>query len=365
MLGADVPGEDRQAIEAAKRRAWAQPGAGEEYQYFAYRATPVLRVKNLVEIGLVMEHVQGPRILDAGAGTGRFTLPLQKRGFQVAALDVSREMIDAGRKAASKRGIPFPAVMGLVERLPFPDACFDSVVSITVVRHFPDWPRILDEYARVTRPGGRILFDMASGDQAAFLARIGHAAPTGAASDPLAFDATMTLAQLDAISRERGWSIVSAGPHDFFGANRLLEHALADSRPAFEARLHEFLGHAECVAFCDLLSRRFLTALSPAACTSWMAVVEKTPAGLWRPFRPPFAQAALPADGTPVEQLGALLKACIPDTFGACLREAAQLMAAPMVRELAAWLEQEMLPCFPLDALTWTTGRDAPETKET
>jgi SAM-dependent methyltransferase len=358
MLGADVPGEDRQAIEIAKRYAWAQPGAGEEYQYFAYRSTPVLRVKNLVEIGLVMEHARGPRILDAGAGTGRFTLPLRQRGYKVVALDVSREMIDAGRRAASKRDIPFPAIMGLVERLPFPDACFDSVVSITVVRHFPDWPRILDEYARVTKPGGRIIFDMASGDQAAFMARLGHGAASRCASNPLEFDATMTLGQLGEISRERGWSIMFAGPHDFFNANRLLEHVLADSKPAFEARLHEFLGHTDCVALCDLLSRRFLTALSPAACTSWMAVLEKTPAGPWRPA---FTRASLPADGTPLKRLGALLAACIPDTFEAYLREIPQLMAAPVVRTLADWLEQELLPRFPLDALTWTASRDTME----
>ncbi len=353
MLGGDVPREDQQAIEQAKRRAWAQPGAGEEYQYFAYRATPVLRVKNLVEIGLVMEHVRGARVLDAGAGTGRFTLPLRQRGFQVAALDISREMLDAGRRAAAKRGIPFPAAMGLVDRLPFPDACFDSVVSITVVRHFPDWSRILDEYARVAKPGGRIIFDMASGDQAAYLARLGHAAPARAASDPLGFDATMTFGQLAALTRERGWSIVFAGPHDFFNANRLLEHVLAEAKPAFEAKLHGYLGHAECVAFCDLLSRRFLSALSPAACTSWMVVLEKTPPGEGRPFQPAFTRTAAPIQGTPLERLRALLELCLPGAFEAGVRDAARLLEAPVVREMADWLLEELLPRFPLDALVW------------
>ena len=62
--------EQKRRVESAKRGVWSQPGAGQEYQFFAYKASPLLRLKNLVEISFVVRHVTGPSVLDAGAGTG-------------------------------------------------------------------------------------------------------------------------------------------------------------------------------------------------------------------------------------------------------------------------------------------------------
>ena len=54
--------------------------------------------------------------------------------------------------------------MGDVEKLSFPDASFDTLLSLNVVVHFPHWRKLLPEWKRVVRPGGRIVFDVHSLD---------------------------------------------------------------------------------------------------------------------------------------------------------------------------------------------------------
>jgi 2-polyprenyl-3-methyl-5-hydroxy-6-metoxy-1,4-benzoquinol methylase len=44
-------------------------------------------------------------ILDAGGGTGRFSIPLAREGFDVTHLDVSPSMIDAARERARREGV--------------------------------------------------------------------------------------------------------------------------------------------------------------------------------------------------------------------------------------------------------------------
>src|SRR6185436_7935854 len=42
--------------------------------------------------------------------------------------------------------------------LPFADASFDAIMCIDAINHLPDRPRVLADWARLLRPGGRLLF---------------------------------------------------------------------------------------------------------------------------------------------------------------------------------------------------------------
>ena len=95
-----------------------------------------------------MEKVMTPgaSVLDAGVGTGRFAVPLQKRGFDVVGVDVSKRMMD---RAASKglHGL----VMSDVCCLPFKDLAFDYALSVHLIHLIPQWRTALKEIGRVTR----------------------------------------------------------------------------------------------------------------------------------------------------------------------------------------------------------------------
>ncbi|MCR4392175.1 MAG: class I SAM-dependent methyltransferase [Candidatus Acetothermia bacterium] len=71
------------------------------------------------------------RILDAGAGTGRFS-PLAKRGYRVAHLDLAPEMLKHAEEQAAKNGIATVHFMegSITDLSQFPDRSFEVVVCV-------------------------------------------------------------------------------------------------------------------------------------------------------------------------------------------------------------------------------------------
>ena len=95
----------------------------------------------------------GLRLLDVGCGTGHHLARTRARGFTVAGVDGSEEML-----AQAARACPGAELhRSDVEALPFPAGSFDVVLSIEVLRYLPDARACLGELARVTRAGGTCL----------------------------------------------------------------------------------------------------------------------------------------------------------------------------------------------------------------
>lgn len=90
------------------------------------------------------------RILDAGAGHGRFCRLAVDAGHEVEACDYSPELFQVP-------GVPFHRAE-LNDSIPLPDASFDCVVSIEVLEHLENHARFIKECVRVTKPGGIIIF---------------------------------------------------------------------------------------------------------------------------------------------------------------------------------------------------------------
>ncbi|HLD61233.1 MAG TPA: class I SAM-dependent methyltransferase [Patescibacteria group bacterium] len=97
--------------------------------------------------------VQGKKVLDIGAGTGRLTLQLAKRGAEVTAVDISEEMLKKLRSKNEEVRI----VIADAEDLPFDNDAFDIVVSAFLVVHLKDPTRFFDEVYRVLKDGGTFL----------------------------------------------------------------------------------------------------------------------------------------------------------------------------------------------------------------
>jgi demethylmenaquinone methyltransferase/2-methoxy-6-polyprenyl-1,4-benzoquinol methylase len=97
----------------------------------------------------------GEWVLDVAAGTGVSTEELARSGARAVASDFSLGMLTAGSRRAGRRQLPFVAADAL--RLPFADAAFDAVTISFGLRNVADVPAALAEFARVTRPGGRLV----------------------------------------------------------------------------------------------------------------------------------------------------------------------------------------------------------------
>ena len=99
----------------------------------------------------------GGRVLDVACGTGRIGAALgPDRGL--VGLDLSAAML---RQAHATGGYKALA-RGDAYAVPFADASFDATVALRLVFHFPDPGPILKELARVTGPGGLVVFETAN-----------------------------------------------------------------------------------------------------------------------------------------------------------------------------------------------------------
>jgi putative AdoMet-dependent methyltransferase len=101
---------------------------------------------------------QGDRVLDLGTGTGALALRCLLRGARVVGLDPSEAMLEKARaKAGCDHRVRFVQADAPFERIAYPSASFDVVVSSYAFHHVPHGkkPASLAEVFRVLKPGGR------------------------------------------------------------------------------------------------------------------------------------------------------------------------------------------------------------------
>jgi phosphatidylethanolamine/phosphatidyl-N-methylethanolamine N-methyltransferase len=100
----------------------------------------------------------GGRILDVGIGTG-ISLSKYSGRNRVVGVDYSEPMLRKAQQRVKERKLKHVEALAVMDgsRLGFPDAAFDAVLAQYVITTVPNPEGTLDEFARVTRPGGEII----------------------------------------------------------------------------------------------------------------------------------------------------------------------------------------------------------------
>lgn len=152
-------------------------------------------------------------ILDLGCGDGTFA-----QAAFTEPLDAGIDPSPVALAEAKQRGMHRDLRVGQGAELPFPDACFATVLSNSVLEHIPDIDSTLREAHRVLRPGGRFVFTTPSEHFAEYL-----------------FFADLF--------RRIGLKRLSKRYENYF--NRISWHYRTDSAPVWSERLQR-LGFAVC-----------------------------------------------------------------------------------------------------------------------
>jgi ubiquinone/menaquinone biosynthesis C-methylase UbiE len=101
-------------------------------------------------------------VLDVGCGTGNWLITLAQQlptNSLLIGADVSRRMVEYARNQAKEQGVADHVefhVMDALRMLEFPHAYFNLVnqrFGMSYLRTW-DWPGLLQEYQRITKPGG-------------------------------------------------------------------------------------------------------------------------------------------------------------------------------------------------------------------
>jgi SAM-dependent methyltransferase len=125
--------------------------------------------RTAAEVNAVVERLglaPGARLLDLCCGHGRHAVPLAQLGYRVTGLDRSRPLLDRAAALAAAQGERVGLVRADMRRLPFADASFDAVLNLfNAFGYLEDDAQdelALAEVARVLRPGGRFLQELAN-----------------------------------------------------------------------------------------------------------------------------------------------------------------------------------------------------------
>ena len=108
------------------------------------------------------EHVK--KVLDLGCGTGRHSVFLAQKGFEVTATDISEKGIEVTKHKAKKFGLEISTACHDIRDIPFTNDTFDAVLCTWVTGHgnYEDMKRHANEMLRVLKVGGILFVDYQS-----------------------------------------------------------------------------------------------------------------------------------------------------------------------------------------------------------
>jgi len=134
---------------------------GERYDRRAFggRGMAHLSERDLRVVRAAAEAVPPGDALDVGVGTGRIGTELLAAGHRLTGVEASPRMIEV-----AARRLPGATLVeaDLPGPLPLPDAAFDVVTCLRVLKYVRSWQRAIAELARLCRPGGVVCFDLAN-----------------------------------------------------------------------------------------------------------------------------------------------------------------------------------------------------------
>jgi SAM-dependent methyltransferase len=115
-------------------------------------------------VAKILQPQVGERVLDMACGSGRHSLELRRRGFEVVGADISSDLIEIARRDAAERDLDVDFVLADLRDLDFADE-FDLVLNLNdgaigYLESDEENLRTFEVISRALRPGGRNLIQL-------------------------------------------------------------------------------------------------------------------------------------------------------------------------------------------------------------
>jgi len=140
--------------------------------YFGADYLSIYRLADTAEQLALLERLLAPfaggRILDLPCGHGRHAAPLAAAGFQVVGVDLSTVFLHVAASAERAKDLPVRLARADMRVMPLASSAFDAAICMFTSLGYFDTDEehlgVLREFARVVRPGGGLVLDLANID---------------------------------------------------------------------------------------------------------------------------------------------------------------------------------------------------------
>ncbi|MCK5659766.1 MAG: class I SAM-dependent methyltransferase [Methanosarcinales archaeon] len=102
------------------------------------------------------------RLLDAGCGSGKYSIPLKMRGFDVVAIDVSKKALEMAYTSSTNRNLDMDYLAASICNTPFQDASFDMIWCYGVLQHLLSDERVqaINEFSHILKKDGVLFLEV-------------------------------------------------------------------------------------------------------------------------------------------------------------------------------------------------------------
>ncbi len=121
----------------------------------------LLRAENRLRVPWILktirEHFVHPiSIIDFGCGAGMLTNALSQEGYRVAGIDLSEKSLLIAKQKDATLSVDYRCAS--IYAAPFPKASFEVVCALDILEHVEKPAKLMQEAARVLKPGGLFFF---------------------------------------------------------------------------------------------------------------------------------------------------------------------------------------------------------------
>jgi 2-polyprenyl-3-methyl-5-hydroxy-6-metoxy-1,4-benzoquinol methylase len=220
--------DSAKVIAKFKTQAWSSRAAAARYARQVNQHNGLENIYLEIQVNTVRKLLAArSSVVDIGAGTGALSLQLAKLGYDVTAIDISKEMLSQLRKRDKSGRIKTiqTDIFDLqVERT------FAAAVSRWVLPHFKDWERILPEVGEILESGGLFIFDFPNREHVEYVraqnvvqpGKIGYEHWEETEIDPYSYYSSADSDQLKQALEHAGFSLEARVPFGLIRANALL-----------------------------------------------------------------------------------------------------------------------------------------------
>jgi len=105
----------------------------------------------------VIPHIKGQKILEVSFGSGYLMTQYANDTYDIYGVDYNEKMLDVTSRKMLSNKINAYLSKANVEKLPFPDNSFDTVINTMAFTGYPDGDKAMSEFKRVLKKDGTLL----------------------------------------------------------------------------------------------------------------------------------------------------------------------------------------------------------------